>query len=433
MKLKFAHISDCHLGAWRNDQLNYLGYEAFEKAIQKSIEERVNFVIISGDLYDVSNPKVEVIDFATKNLYKLKEEGIPVYGIMGSHDFSPSDKSMIRPLISAKLFINVSQGEKSDDNKLNLFFTEDEQTGIKLTGIRARKRSLERDDFEKLNRLALEKEKSPKIFVFHTMLSELKPKEYKDMIDTPSSYLPKNFIYYAGGHIHKTLPEKLREKKQIQLGENKVVYPGCLSPVNFKELEEFNFGGFCIVSGNINDEDEKSDLIVEYIPIKTNDVISLTFNCDNKSVPQVKNITKKKLDDLDIQNKIITLRFEGELSSGKSYEINSGEIIQSLKKRGAYEVLINKNTLKSKEYLPIRVQVGKTNEEIENILIHEHSQKIKIKSLSSDLIENKIHKVLEILGKERAEGAKVMEYENELIQNFEDIFDINNEEEGVQI
>ncbi|TFF94242.1 MAG: DNA repair exonuclease [Promethearchaeota archaeon] len=432
MKLKFAHISDCHLGAWRNDQLNYLGYEAFEKAIQKSIEERVDFVIISGDLYDVSNPKVEVIDFATKNLYKLKEEGIPVYGIMGSHDFSPSDKSMIRPLISAKLFTNVSQGEKSDDNKLNLFFTEDEQTGIKLTGIRARKRSLEREDFEKLNRLALEKEKSPKIFVFHTMLSELKPKEYKDMKDTPSSYLPKNFIYYAGGHIHKTLPEKLREKKEIQLGENKVVYPGCLSPVNFKELEEFNYGGFCIVSGTIDDdENNKSDLIVQYIPIKTKVVITLTFNCDNKSIPQVNNIIKKQLEDTNVNDKIITIRIKGELSSGKSYDINSSEIIQSLKKRGAYEVLINKNALKSKEYLPIRVQVGKTNEEIEDILIHEHSQKIKIKDLSSDHIENKIHKVLEILGKERAEGAKVMEYENELIQNFEDIFEINNEEEGV--
>ncbi|MEJ2296477.1 MAG: DNA repair exonuclease, partial [Candidatus Lokiarchaeota archaeon] len=97
MKIKFAHLSDCHLGAWRNENLNQVGYKAFEKAIDVIIEENVDFIIISGDLYDVSNPKVEVVDLSVRELKRLKDKGIPVYGIMGSHDFSPSNKSMIRP------------------------------------------------------------------------------------------------------------------------------------------------------------------------------------------------------------------------------------------------------------------------------------------------------------------------------------------------
>lgn len=430
MNIKFTHISDCHLGGWRNERLNKLGYKAFDRAIEKSIDEKVDFIIISGDLYDVSNPKVDVIDFATKTLFKLNQANIPAYGIMGSHDFSPSDKTMIRPLISAKLFINVSQGENKDDGKLELFFTKDPKTKIKLTGIRARKRSLEREDFQNLNRLSLQKEDSPKIFVFHTMLTELKPKEYKDMKDTPSSLLPKGFMYYAGGHLHKTVPNKLREEKELSLDDdNNIIYPGCLSPVNFQELEKFKYGGFCIVSGSIDKETSNSDLKVRYIPIKTKEVINLNFQCDNKTVPQVNKMIKQKIKEIDVKDKIITIRIEGELSSGKSYEVKINEIIHLLEEKGAYEILINKSALKSKDYLSVRVQVGKTNKEIENTLIHEHAQKIKIKELSSDQIENNIHKALEILGKERDEGTKVIEYENELIDNFTNIYEIKDIEE----
>lgn len=101
MKIKFAHLSDCHLGAWRKETLNEIGYTTFTQIIDRILGEQVDFVIISGDLYDVSNPKVDVIDIATRELRRLKDANIPVYGIMGSHDFSPSGKSMIRPLISA--------------------------------------------------------------------------------------------------------------------------------------------------------------------------------------------------------------------------------------------------------------------------------------------------------------------------------------------
>ena len=117
MKVKFAHVSDCHLGAWRKESLNELGYQAFERMVDICIEEKVDFVLISGDLYDNSNPKVDVVDLATKELKRLQDEKIPVYGIMGSHDFSPSDNSMLRPLVSAGLFTNVSEPEWDEDNE----------------------------------------------------------------------------------------------------------------------------------------------------------------------------------------------------------------------------------------------------------------------------------------------------------------------------
>lgn len=431
MKVKFAHLADCHLGAWRNENLNQIGYDAFEQAIDKIIEEKVDFVIISGDLYDVSNPKVDVIDLSVRELKRLQDNGIPVYGIMGSHDFSPSGKSMIRPLITARLFIDISKGKTTDNNKLELIFTQDSKTNIKLTGLRARKRSLEIEDYQRLDLNSLENEKGVKIFVLHTLLSELKPIEFKDMESAPKSLLPQGFAYYAGGHLHKTVPEKLRATNSFLKVDQKtkIIYPGSLSPINFRELEQYQFGGFCLISGEIDIESQKSDLEIKFIPIKIKEVISLLIDCNNKLIAQVQELLEEKIEkSADLEDKIITIRIFGTLSSGKTYELKSTEFIQKLKGKGAYEVLINKSAFASKEYKHISVVVGKTNEEIEISLIHEHSQKVKIKNINRKDMENKIHELLSILGKERDEGTKVKEYDEGLIEDFEKIFQL--EEEG---
>lgn len=417
MKVKFAHISDIHLGAWRNERINELGYKAFEKAVNNFIDKEVDFVIISGDLYDVSNPKVEVIDLATRELKKLIDNGIPVYGIMGSHDFSPSRKSMIRPLITAGFFKDVSKGKMDDNGILKLEFFQDKKTKIKLTGLRARKRSLEIDDYHSLERKYLESENGPKIFVLHTIVSELKPKEFKHMESAPKSLLPQGFDYYAGGHLHKTLPAKLKESNDILAINNKnnIIYPGCIFPTDFRELEKIKFGGFCLVSGEIIGD--KLDLKVNYNPIKVIDVENIFLDCTNKSVLEVQNKLRQELIDKDFQDKIVTVRIFGTLSLGKTYEIRSNEIIQMIKDKGAYEVLVNKNALTTVEYQTISVSVGESNEEIESSLIKEHVSNVKISNFTHAKMEKKIYQFLNTLGTERHIGTKVMSY-NESLKNF---------------
>jgi len=73
------------------------------------------------------------------------------------------------------------------------------------------------------------------------------------------------------------------------------------------------------------------------------------------------------------------------------------------------------------------VVVGKTNEEIENKLIFEHAKKIKIKNIDEKNIENKIHGLLSVIGKEREEGTKVKEYDQEIVNNFKKIFHLEEE------
>lgn len=428
MKVKFAHISDVHLGAWRNERINELGYKAFQKTVDKIIDEQVDFVIVSGDLYDVSNPKVEVIDLATQELKKLKDHEIPVYGIMGSHDFSPSNKSMIRPLVTAGLFIDVSKGDIDEEGKLKLKFFQDEKTTIKLTGLRARKRSLEIEDYHDLDRKSLETENGPKIFILHTMLSELKPKEFKHMESAPKSLLPLNFDYYAGGHLHKVLPRELKEEDiTIKISpKNNIIYPGCIFPTDFRELERMKNGGFCIVSGNINNA--VLDLKVSYNPIKVIDVEDISLDCTNKSVTDVIDQLKIEIRKRVIQDKIVTIRIYGTLSSGKAYEIKINEIIETFKENGAYEVLINKNALTSMEYQSISVSTGISNEEIESTLIKEHITKFKVGNIPTSKRELKIFQLLNTLGTERQVGTKVMSYNKSIIQEFLIIFEFQKQE-----
>ena len=55
MTFRFAHIADCHIGAWRDKTLRELNIQAFEKALDTCIEQKVDFIILPGDLFDTNS------------------------------------------------------------------------------------------------------------------------------------------------------------------------------------------------------------------------------------------------------------------------------------------------------------------------------------------------------------------------------------------
>ena len=85
--MKFAHISDTHLGQYRSkiDRENDT-YDAFSQAIAKSIEAKVDFVILSGDIFDRSKPPNKAIVLLMQQLKLLKQKNIETYFILGDHD-----------------------------------------------------------------------------------------------------------------------------------------------------------------------------------------------------------------------------------------------------------------------------------------------------------------------------------------------------------
>ena len=75
---KFAHMSDCHIGAWRDEKLRELNLKAFEKAIDLCVEEKVDFILISGDLFDSNIPDLYQVKRAVEKLRLVKNRGINI-------------------------------------------------------------------------------------------------------------------------------------------------------------------------------------------------------------------------------------------------------------------------------------------------------------------------------------------------------------------
>ena len=122
--MRFIHIADCHIGAWREEKMRMLGVQAFQQAIQKAINEDADFVIIAGDLFHTALPSLDLVKQVVSALKKLKDQDIPMYFVPGSHDYSPSGKTILDVIEEAGLGKNVARG-RVEDEKLCLKFTVD--------------------------------------------------------------------------------------------------------------------------------------------------------------------------------------------------------------------------------------------------------------------------------------------------------------------
>lgn len=85
---RILHVSDTHLGRWQyhNDQRQDDFADAFEQAIDIAIDEDVDAVIHTGDLFDDSNTHSKTLTKATRIIKKLTSHNIPFYGIVGNHE-----------------------------------------------------------------------------------------------------------------------------------------------------------------------------------------------------------------------------------------------------------------------------------------------------------------------------------------------------------
>ncbi|MGM5484318.1 MAG: metallophosphoesterase family protein [Nanobdellota archaeon] len=396
--MRFAHIADCHLGGWREPRMKEINHQAFNTVIDEIIEQEVDFLLISGDLFNTSFPDVDSLRLAIKRLKDLNGKGIRVYIIAGSHDYSPSGKTMLDIIEEAGLATNVVKGEV-EDNKLKLKFTEDNPTGAKITGMLGKRGMLDRQYYESLERENLETEEGFKIFLFHTTVSELKPKRLEKIEGSPISLLPKGFDYYAGGHVHITRHENMDDYRNV-------VYPGPTYPNNFTELEELGMGSYYIY-------DEGDIRRKEIIP-KGHE--SIKIDCANRKPDEVSRELRQKLS--HTEDKIITLRMKGQLI-GKLSEINFREIFDDAYSRGAYFIMKNTTAVSTEKLNEVKVKQG-SMEEIEDEVINEHIGQISVDLDNETETTKKLIQNLDI-GKE--EGENKHDFEKRIIDTMDKILE----------
>ena len=369
---KFAHITDCHLGAWRNPKLRDLNLKAFEQAISKCIAESVNFIVITGDFFDINIPDLVPVKGAVEILKNAKDKGIAIYIIYGSHDFSPNTVSMIDILHSAGLFTKPVQMEQVD-NKLRLQFLSDTTTGAKITGLSGRKGILDRKYYEMLDTAYLESEDGFKIFLFHAPITEATPLELSHGDTVPLSLFPKGFDYYGGGHLHRRIEHKFNNYGIM-------VYPGPVFGSSFTDLENTATGekrGFYIITF---DKDVRK---VQFVEINVIDILFHTVNGDQVSANKVDKKISDLIEKIEPKDKIVLIKLKGIMSSGKRSEIEFGKYEEILSKKGAVVSFINRSGLSSVETRTVRV-IGESKEEIEERIITERIGSFKVDSTIKD-------------------------------------------------
>lgn len=411
---KFSHIADSHIGGWRDERMKNISMDCFRKAIEISLERNVDFILLAGDLFNTSIPSVDHMKEVVKVLKLAMQKNVPIYTIAGSHDFSPSGKTIIEVLDKAGLLINVAKGSAEGD-QLKLHFTTDRWTKSKITGLIGKKGGLEKNLFAALEKESLEAEDGYKIFMFHTAITEIKPAGLEKMDSSSISSLPRNFNYYAGGHVHYVYEKEMQSNN----GNSVLTYPGPTFPNSFKELEELKKGTFWIV--DVDRDGSNYITKPELISIPSPEVVTFNLNVDGKNPLEINELLFDTFKG-DFDNKIITLRIHGTIQNGKISEIEFKKLMNRLYDVGAYYVTINTAKLKSKEFQKYRVDVGDAVD-LEQNIIEEHSSGLNIDFLSTDkhaLVKN----LISSLNTTRKDGEKVATFEDRIVAEVSHLLEL---------
>ncbi len=426
---KFAHIADCHLGAQKYSELKELEIKAFKECLDKCIKEKVDFIIIAGDLFHSNLPDMGIVKQAVGKLKEVADKGIPVYINYGSHDFSPNETSIIDVITESgllkKLFNAYIVENNQGEEKLKLKFITDKKTGAKLTGISGRKMGIDDTYYDMLDKKSLEEEDGFKIFVFHTSIKNLLPDFLSKMDGIDIKRLPKKFDYYAGGHIHQKICETQLE------GYNIITYPGPPFAGYPRDLEMSAKGekrGFFIVEF---DEKIKSVNFCEdknFYELNLAKYDFLSFKADDKNSNQLYDEILEKIKQRDVNEKIVILKVKGELSGGKTSDINFQEIKRILKESGAVHVSINHHGLVSKEFTKIRVK-GETTEEIEENLLLENIRNIEVgqEELNTKEGAKLAVNLLKTLRKSPKPNEKKSDYKNRILSESLEVLDLESQ------
>ena len=205
--MKFAHLADTHLGYRQYGLIEREKdfYEVFEKVIDRIIEEKVDFVIHSGDLFETARPSPMALLTFQKGLLKLKGAGIPMYAIAGNHDVVMRKGSIPPQVIFKKLGLKVISNINPSYMHGDIFIAG-------LPYYPASHSKALKTKLAELSEKASHHEKS--ILVMHQGIDTYLGYNYELELGD----IPDNFNYYALGHVHKYI--------NGSFGKGKLVYPG---------------------------------------------------------------------------------------------------------------------------------------------------------------------------------------------------------------
>lgn len=211
----FIHAADLHIGApfkglrsssetWAN-KMTHAVPDAFGRMIDLALDEKVDFVVLPGDIFDNSHPSYRDFRMFLRGMNRLRDAGIPVYYCTGNHD----------PLISWHGdFEGLPDNMHAFSSERASFFTfeRDGEPLVLLGGRGFMNASFPADEDVSAGISKLEAERAQGCeapFVVGVMHSGLDIDPTRAPV-SPSSLMGRGVTYWALGHVHHfhALPDK---------------------------------------------------------------------------------------------------------------------------------------------------------------------------------------------------------------------------------
>jgi DNA repair exonuclease SbcCD nuclease subunit len=221
----FSHISDTHLGLvqYGSEEREQDVYHVFNQAIDISIKDHVDFVIFAGDIFHVPNPNGTAIVQMANALKRLKKNNIDSFFILGEHDISRIRTTPI-PYVYHNLEFSRYIGQGNPINYKEILL-------VGFDKIRKAEIPQFEEKFKVVDEIA-KNHTGHKILVMHQGITEFN----KFAGELQSTDLPKNFTYYAMGHLHD------HDIKKFNHLNGPIAYPGSIELTTSEGIKEIKKG-----------------------------------------------------------------------------------------------------------------------------------------------------------------------------------------------
>ena len=309
--MKIMHLSDLHIGKKVNEYSMLQDQIYILKEILRIIDnEKVETVIIAGDVYDRSLPPNEALELFDEFLYQLSSRNVNVFVISGNHDSPERISYGGRMMTENKIFLspvydgNVKPTTLNDEyGKVNFYML----PFVRPADIRRYFPDENIENYTDAVKVAIDNMNvdfsERNILITHQFVTGAELSESEDIIvggtDNVSGEVFDGFDYVALGHIHR----------EQTVGKDDIRYCGTPLKYSFSEAKH-------IKSVTILDFKDKENIEYSKIPLTplrdmreisgTYDELTLKSNYENTNVDDYLHITLT--DEEDIPDAIGKLR-----------------------------------------------------------------------------------------------------------------------------
>lgn len=206
--MKFIHAADLHLDSpfeglqrlpkalW--EQIHQAPFNATKKMVTDAIEQKVDFVLLVGDLFDRETQSVQAQVFLNDQLQRLVDAGIAVFVSFGNHDYLTGEQQLTLPEN-----VSVFGGEVATKQ-----LTTADHTRVAISGFSYADRWLKEDMISQFSKRGTA---DFQIGMLHGAVKQGDDNHYAPF--TVSELTGTHYDYWALGHIHK--PSVLAEQPPI--------------------------------------------------------------------------------------------------------------------------------------------------------------------------------------------------------------------------